>query len=99
MSPKGRVIGIDHIKGIVDLSIANVNKNRPDLIQSGRIKFIGLNICSWNLWQTYNFSSILAVGDGRKGFPEEAPYDAIHVGAAAPTLPQSVKLIKTNFTN
>lgn len=21
--------------------------------------------------------------DGRKGFPEEAPYDAIHVGAAA----------------
>jgi len=22
-------------------------------------------------------------GDGRKGFPEEAPYDAIHVGAAA----------------
>lgn len=22
-------------------------------------------------------------GDGRKGWPEEAPYDAIHVGAAA----------------
>ena len=28
------------------------------------------------------------VGDGRKGYPEEAPYNAIHVGAAAPTLPQ-----------
>ncbi|TBU46696.1 Pcmt1-prov protein [Dichomitus squalens] len=26
-------------------------------------------------------------GDGRKGLPEEGPYDAIHVGAAAPTLP------------
>lgn len=30
------------------------------------------------------------VGDGRLGFPDEAPYDAIHVGAAAPTLPKAV---------
>ncbi|XP_054265089.1 protein-L-isoaspartate(D-aspartate) O-methyltransferase-like isoform X1 [Macrosteles quadrilineatus] len=32
----------------------------------------------------------LVVGDGRLGYPEEAPYNAIHVGAAAPTLPQSL---------
>ncbi len=32
----------------------------------------------------------LAVGDGRLGYPDEAPYDAIHVGAAAPTLPKAV---------
>lgn len=31
-------------------------------------------------------------GDGRKGHPDHAPYDAIHVGAAAPTEP--VELIK-----
>ena len=31
------------------------------------------------------------VGDGRKGFPADAPYNAIHVGAAAPTLPQEVR--------
>ena len=30
------------------------------------------------------------VGDGRKGFPEEAPYDAIHVGAAAADLHQEL---------
>lgn len=30
------------------------------------------------------------VGDGRLGYPEEAPYDAIHVGAAAPSVPQAV---------
>ena len=30
------------------------------------------------------------VGDGRKGYPEDAPYNAIHVGAAAPTLPPEV---------
>ena len=34
----------------------------------------------------------LVVGDGRKGFPADAPYNAIHVGAAAPTLPQEVCL-------
>merc|ERR1719266_476334 len=32
----------------------------------------------------------LVVGDGRKGFPQDAPYNAIHVGAAAPTLPQEL---------
>ena len=30
------------------------------------------------------------MGDGRKGYAEEAPYDAIHVGAAASTLHQEV---------
>lgn len=28
------------------------------------------------------------VGDGREGWPEFAPYDAIHVGAAAPEIPK-----------
>ncbi|XP_071894761.1 protein-L-isoaspartate(D-aspartate) O-methyltransferase isoform X1 [Anas platyrhynchos] len=32
----------------------------------------------------------LVVGDGRQGYPEEAPYDAIHVGAAAPTVPKEL---------
>uniref|UniRef100_A0A7N2MMZ7 protein-L-isoaspartate(D-aspartate) O-methyltransferase n=1 Tax=Quercus lobata TaxID=97700 RepID=A0A7N2MMZ7_QUELO len=30
------------------------------------------------------------VGDGRQGWPEHAPYDAIHVGAAAPEIPQAL---------
>lgn len=30
------------------------------------------------------------VGDGRQGWPEFAPYDAIHVGAAAPEIPPSL---------
>nr|CAD7456426.1 unnamed protein product [Timema tahoe] len=32
----------------------------------------------------------LVVGDGRQGYKEEAPYNAIHVGAAAPTLPEAL---------
>nr|CAG8485972.1 3379_t:CDS:2 [Entrophospora candida] len=30
------------------------------------------------------------VGDGRKGYPEEAPYDCIHVGAAAKETPEAL---------
>ncbi|MFH4981477.1 hypothetical protein AB6A40_008186 [Gnathostoma spinigerum] len=32
----------------------------------------------------------LVVGDGREGYPAAAPYKAIHVGAAAPTVPQKL---------
>uniref|UniRef100_A0A8C3VIV8 Protein-L-isoaspartate(D-aspartate) O-methyltransferase n=1 Tax=Catagonus wagneri TaxID=51154 RepID=A0A8C3VIV8_9CETA len=66
----GKVIGIDHIKELVDDSINNVRKDDPMLLSSGRVK--------------------LVVGDGRMGYAEEAPYDAIHVGAAAPVVPQAL---------
>ncbi|PIK55848.1 putative protein-L-isoaspartate(D-aspartate) O-methyltransferase [Apostichopus japonicus] len=32
----------------------------------------------------------MVVGDGRQGYQEGAPYDAIHVGAAAATLPKAL---------
>uniref|UniRef100_A0A671FC31 Protein-L-isoaspartate(D-aspartate) O-methyltransferase n=1 Tax=Rhinolophus ferrumequinum TaxID=59479 RepID=A0A671FC31_RHIFE len=66
----GKVIGIDHIKELVDDSINNVRKDDPTLLSSGRVQ--------------------LVVGDGRMGHAEEAPYDAIHVGAAAPVVPQAL---------
>lgn len=33
---------------------------------------------------------ICTVTDGRQGWPEFAPYDAIHVGAAAPEIPPAL---------
>lgn len=33
----------------------------------------------------------ILVGDGRLGYPEKAPYNAIHVGAAAKEMPQAVR--------
>ena len=71
VGPSGRVVGIDHIKELVDWSESNVKKNHADLLTSDQVK--------------------LVVGDGRQGFAQDGPYDAIHVGAAAPTLPQSVR--------
>ncbi len=37
----------------------------------------------------------MVVGDGRKGYEAEGPYDAIHVGAAADELPR--QLCKADF--
>lgn len=33
---------------------------------------------------------LLITGDGRQGYPEKAPYDCIHVGAAAGTVPSAL---------
>lgn len=33
---------------------------------------------------------LLVAGDGRAGYEARAPYDAIHVGAAAPTIPEAL---------
>ncbi|XP_024220930.1 protein-L-isoaspartate(D-aspartate) O-methyltransferase isoform X2 [Bombus impatiens] len=35
-------------------------------------------------------NGLAIVGDGRLGYPEKAPYDAIHVGAAAKEMPQAL---------
>ncbi|OBZ67956.1 Protein-L-isoaspartate(D-aspartate) O-methyltransferase [Grifola frondosa] len=32
----------------------------------------------------------MVAGDGRQGYAKEGPYDAIHVGAAAPTMPKAL---------
>ena len=79
VGPAGKVVGIDHIKELVDWSESNVQKNHGDLLQNGRIK--------------------LVVGDGRQGYVQDGPYHAIHVGAAAPTLPQAVSLSLALFRN
>lgn len=40
---------------------------------------------------------VSTVGDGRLGFPEGAPYDAIHVGAAAATVPKAVRTLRVRI--
>ncbi|MCJ1378039.1 hypothetical protein MMC17_001135 [Xylographa soralifera] len=65
IEPNGKVIGVDHIQGLVDLANRNMGQSAEgkELLASGRVQFIK--------------------ADGRKGWPEGGPYDAIHVGAAA----------------
>ena len=65
LGPNGKVIGVDHIQGLVDLANSNMIKSEGGkaMLKSGKVQFIK--------------------ADGRKGWKEGGPYDAIHVGAAA----------------
>lgn len=71
------MVGIDHIKDLVNLSVTNTARAHDELMSSDRLQYV--------------------VGDGRKGYPPGAPYDCIHVGAAAPTLPQPVSAFNIVF--
>jgi len=70
VAPHGKVIGIETIPSLVELSIKNVQQSNPELFEAGVID--------------------LLLGDGQAGYEAEAPYDAIHVGAAAAHVPQKL---------
>jgi len=74
MGPTGKSYGIEHIPELASRSIENLNNDDKDLIASGRVT--------------------IKTGDGRLGYDPEKKvyelYDAIHVGAAAPTVPQAL---------
>jgi len=67
IQPDGKIIGIEHIPELVQLSIKNISKNGRSLFDNGILEIV--------------------LGDGRLGYPQGGPYDAIHVGAAAPNRP------------
>ncbi|XP_062909519.1 protein-L-isoaspartate(D-aspartate) O-methyltransferase-like isoform X1 [Mobula hypostoma] len=70
VGPSGLVVGVDHIRQLVEQSISNIRADDPSLLAADRLKLI--------------------VGDGRLGYEEDAPYDAIHVGAAAAIVPEEL---------
>jgi len=70
MQDKGKVVGIEVVKPLLQQSIVNMKKSHADLLEKGIIS--------------------LKYGDGWKGDPENAPFDAIHVGAAAEKVPQAL---------
>lgn len=47
----------------------------------------------FKVMRLFNHDYNCLVGDGRLGYPDRAPYNAIHVGAAAKELPQAVSEI------
>ncbi|KAH7887131.1 protein-L-isoaspartate O-methyltransferase [Phlebopus sp. FC_14] len=56
----------------------------PELVDWSRA-----NLAKDGLGQALREGTIeMVAGDGREGYPAGGPYDAIHVGAASPTLPQ-----------
>lgn len=71
-----------------------MTQNSSALVELSLLVCVTLNLEFVSTELTINLTvGISAVGDGRLGFPEGAPYDAIHVGAAAATVPKSVRLV------
>jgi protein-L-isoaspartate(D-aspartate) O-methyltransferase len=70
VQPGGKVIGIEHIPELIDLSIKNIGKNSRSFLDDGTLQIV--------------------LGDGRLGYPQGGPYDAIHVGAAASERPKAL---------
>jgi protein-L-isoaspartate(D-aspartate) O-methyltransferase len=77
LGPQARVIGIDHIQGLVDLANRNVAKSEQgrQWLESGKVRFVKGD-------GRLGFAD--DDGDDEGGERErERGYDAIHVGAAA----------------
>ncbi|XP_066597997.1 protein-L-isoaspartate(D-aspartate) O-methyltransferase-like [Prorops nasuta] len=70
VGPRGKVIGVEHIPELKDISEKNVQEDCSHFLKDGRLKFV--------------------VADGRLGYPDDGPYNAIHVGAAAEKLPEQL---------
>ena len=72
----------------------NVKKAHGELLENGRVELIGQRNRYMQVTLVagqFFFLFCVSVGDGRLGYPDVAPYDAIHVGAAAPEVPQAVR--------
>ena len=72
MSEEGnsKVIGLEHIDELCQMSVHNLKKKHAYLLKEGRVE--------------------IKCGDGRKGLPDEAPFDAIHVGASTTGKPETL---------
>ena len=64
----GKVVGVEHVSGLVEMGERNVRKEKGEEGGAALLRD-----------GTIRFVK----GDGRLGWKEDAPYDAIHVGAAA----------------
>jgi protein-L-isoaspartate(D-aspartate) O-methyltransferase len=95
ISPRGdptlgsKVVGIDHIPQLVDWSVSNLRKDGlGEALDEGKIEMISGD---GRLGKS-TFSGIIGAQDLTvvAGYPSGGPYDCIHVGAAAPSLPQEL---------
>ena len=74
VGPSGRVHGVDYIDPLVRMSEENLVRHE----KAGGHALLASGRVT------------LSVGDGWQGVPEHAPFDAIHVGAAAEEIPQKL---------
>ena len=85
--PGGKAVGMEHIGALVDAAVGNVQKEKErdeadgkdgegSIKEGGEGGGGGKSLLESGALKFFK-------GDGRLGCKEEAPFDAIHVGAAA----------------
>ena len=75
----GHAVGVEHVPQLVEMSLKNVRKS-PEL---SALLLPGSSTTGAPRLR-------LVQADGRRGYPEGGPYDAIHVGAAAKRIPEDL---------
>lgn len=90
MRPKSFVVGIDYVQNLVDLARQNMMKQDSDLLfPSTEVTNEGeANEAKGEGGERPRVQ--LVCGNGWEGWAQSAPYDVIHVGAAAKDIPQSL---------
>jgi len=88
--PAGKVVGIDHIAELVDWSVENLKKDGlGPALESGQIEMIaGDGRKGRPTNPSHAFCNPFSPSS--TGYAGAGPYDCIHVGAAAPTIPQDL---------
>ncbi|KAH7301242.1 hypothetical protein KP509_23G017200 [Ceratopteris richardii] len=87
----GRAVGVEHIPELVERSIQSIKKgNAAHLLETGR-----LSVHEGHMDKSFQTGNWLPLtrrlsSDGKLGYPDAAPYDAIHVGAAAAVVPDAL---------
>lgn len=85
------VIGIEHQAPLVELSIKNINADDPSFIKNRELIIVGsFGIVVIFMGKLFKIEFLFLEGDGRNGYEQYAPYDIIHVGAAAPKTPETL---------
>ncbi|XP_038986848.1 protein-L-isoaspartate O-methyltransferase-like isoform X3 [Phoenix dactylifera] len=88
---QGRAVGVEHIPELVASSIENVKRSAASSLLNGgslSLHVAGLNLNGLDFSPPSTCRQEKKMLNGRQGWPEQAPYDAIHVGAAAAKIPQ-----------
>jgi len=70
MNDKGKVMGIEVVRPLLDWSLKNMAKRHKNLLDEGLVQ--------------------MKIADGWKGDVKNAPFNAIHVGAAAEKVPTAL---------
>lgn len=81
---RGRVVGIERIPALKNFAEANISKYPGLICTNGGTNNTGGN-------ETKNCRVKLVLGDGSRGFAENAPYDKIIAAASAREIPQAWK--------